>query len=75
MTVVCGLTVGRYSFCAAGAVVTRSVADHALMAGNPAVRIGWVCECGLRLDDDLLCACGRGYRVISSDAGLEPADG
>ncbi len=74
-TIVCGTSVGRHAFVAAGTVVTRSVPDHALVAGNPAVRIGWVCECGRRLDDELVCACGRSYRMIGPDAGLEAADG
>jgi acetyltransferase-like isoleucine patch superfamily enzyme len=61
-TVVCGVTVGRHAFVAAGAVVVGDVADHALVAGNPGRRIGWVCECGERLGADLGCTCGRRYR-------------
>jgi len=58
-TVVCGHTIGRCAMIAAGAVVTHDVPPHALMAGVPARRIGWVCECGKRLDDSLKCECGR----------------
>ena len=62
-TVVCGHTLGKWSMVAAGAVVTKNVPDYALVAGVPAVQIGWVCECGSRLGDDLVCsACGRKYR-------------
>lgn len=61
-TVVCGHTVGRSALVAAGAVVTKDVPDYALMAGVPARRIGWVCECGKRLDDSLVCDCGRHYK-------------
>lgn len=50
-TVVCGVTVGRYAFVAAGAVVTRDVPDHALVAGAPAAQIGWVGRAGLRLPE------------------------
>jgi UDP-2-acetamido-3-amino-2,3-dideoxy-glucuronate N-acetyltransferase len=61
-TIVCGTTLGRCSFVGAGAVVTRNVPDHALVLGNPAKQIGWMCECGERLSDDLEClACGRQY--------------
>ncbi len=60
-TIVCGHTVGRSALIAAGAVVTKDVKDYALMAGVPARQIGWVCECGCRLDESLSCACGRAY--------------
>jgi len=49
-TVVCGVTIGRYAFVAAGAVVNRDVPDHALVAGVPARRIGWMSEAGHRLE-------------------------
>ena len=62
-TVVCGHTIGRSALVAAGAVVTTDVKDYALMAGVPARRIGWVCECGRRLDESLVCDCGRSYRL------------
>jgi UDP-2-acetamido-3-amino-2,3-dideoxy-glucuronate N-acetyltransferase len=45
-TVVCGVTIGRYAFIGAGAVVTRDVPDYALMVGNPARQRGWACYCG-----------------------------
>ena len=62
-TVICGITIGRYAFIGAGAVVTKDVPNYALMIGNPANSIGWVCECGERLDDDLKCEiCGKEYR-------------
>ncbi len=61
-TIVCGHTIGAYAFVGAGAVVTRDVPDHALVAGNPARRIGWACVCGERLDAGLSCgACGRTF--------------
>jgi predicted dehydrogenase/acetyltransferase-like isoleucine patch superfamily enzyme len=48
-TILCGITIGEYAFVAAGAVVTRDVAPFALVAGNPAARIGWVGHAGERL--------------------------
>jgi UDP-2-acetamido-3-amino-2,3-dideoxy-glucuronate N-acetyltransferase len=60
-TVVCGHTIGRAALIAAGAVVTHDVPDYALMAGVPARRIGWVCVCGERLPEGLVCKCGRAY--------------
>ncbi len=49
-TIVCGVTLGRFAFIGAGAVVLKDVPDFALMAGNPARRIGWMCRCGHRID-------------------------
>ena len=72
-TIVCGTTIGRNGFVGAGSVVVRDVAPHALVAGNPAARIGWVCECGKRLDDSLACGCGRSYRIVDEQQGLQPA--
>lgn len=63
-TVICGNTIGRWAMIAAGAVVTKDVPDHALMAGVPAKQIGWVCECGLPLNELLKCRdCGRVYFI------------
>lgn len=47
--IVAGSDVGEFATVAAGAVVTRPVAPHALVAGNPARQIGWVCRCGHRV--------------------------
>ena len=63
-TIVCGNELGEWCTIAAGAVVTKDVPAHALMAGVPAQRIGWVCECGQVLDSALRCPdCGRFYQV------------
>lgn len=61
-TIVCGHTIGRHALIAAGAVVASDVPDYALMAGVPAKRIGWVCECGELLKGGMTCSkCGRIY--------------
>lgn len=65
-TVVCGHTVGRSAMVAAGAVVATDVPDYALVAGVPARQIGWVCECGKRLDDGFCCECGREYELVDN---------
>ncbi len=63
-TIVCGHTVGRWAMVAAGAVVTKDVPDYALMAGVPAKRIGWVCQCGSRLNENLICEkCSQKYKI------------
>ncbi len=61
-TIVCGNTLGNWSMVASGAVVTKDVKNHALVAGVPARQIGWVCECGEVLRHDLKCdKCDRSY--------------
>ncbi len=63
-TIVCGHTIGEYATIAAGAVVTKDVPPHALMAGVPAKQVGWVCECGQVLNGNLACVdCGQKYRA------------
>jgi len=48
-TIVCGVTLGEYCFIGAGAVVRSDVPAYALMVGVPARRVGWMCQCGVRL--------------------------
>ncbi|WP_242369271.1 N-acetyltransferase [Adlercreutzia muris] len=72
-TVVCGHNIGPWALIGAGAVVASDVPAHALMLGVPAKRIGWVCECGQRLEESLACGCcGRVYR--ESVSGLEEVE-
>jgi len=71
-TIVCGHTIGSFAFIGAGAVVTKGAPDHALMVGNPAKQIGWMCECGNRLDDNLVCShCSKRYEKHRD--GLKPS--
>jgi acetyltransferase-like isoleucine patch superfamily enzyme len=87
--VVAGVDVGAFALVGAGAVVTRPVADYALVVGNPARRIGWMCACGARLvdaagnpakpeltgGDEALCpSCDRRYVYVpDSEALIEQA--
>ena len=65
-TIICGNDLGEYCFIAAGAVVTKTVPAFALMAGNPAKRIGWMSKAGGRLGDDLICPIdGTAYRKVT----------
>jgi UDP-2-acetamido-3-amino-2,3-dideoxy-glucuronate N-acetyltransferase len=65
-TILCGITVGRYAFIGAGAVVTKDVPDYALVTGNPARIAGWVCACGVKLKgtaSKVMCpSCHTRYR-------------
>lgn len=68
-TVVCGVTLGEYAFIGAGAVITTDVPAYGLMVGVPARRIGWMCQCGVRLEvkeGRAVCgACGSKYAETS----------
>ena len=72
-TIVCGVTLGEYSFVGAGAVVTTDVQPYAMMVGVPARRRGWMCQCGERLPEGgagTCAACGTTYE--KSDSGIQP---
>lgn len=72
-TIVCGHKVGRYAFIGAGSVVTKDIPNHALMVGNPARQIGWMCECGEKLNAKLQClTCKKQYK--KSGQGLVIAE-
>lgn len=59
-TIVCGVTIGRYAFIAAGAVINKDVLPYALMVGVPARQVGWMSEYGEQLD---LPITGKGEAV------------
>ncbi len=79
-TIVCGVTIGQYAFVSAGTVVIRDVPAYALVVGNPARQIGFMCQCGERLPESLACACGHrfereeeGLRMVALTATLNGA--
>lgn len=73
-TIVCGVTLGRYSFIAAGAVVTKDVPDFAMMAGVPAKRIGWMSKAGARLDETFQCPIDGSRYTVNQDDELTITD-
>lgn len=80
-TVVCGTTLGEYSFVAAGAVINRNVKPYALMAGVPARQIGWMSQYGERLNLPLtgngqaVCAStGKNYTLENGNLTLKGTD-
>ena len=64
--IIAGNTVGKWAMIGAGSVVTKDVPDYAIVVGNPARAIGWVCECGNKLEffeEQAECkVCSRKYK-------------
>ena len=73
-TIVCGVTIGRYAFVAAGSVVTKDVPDYALVMGNPARQTAWMSRHGHRLGDpdaDGVMRCHEnGFRYREIEPGV-----
>lgn len=71
-TIVCGHSLGEYGFIGAGSVITKDVPAFALMAGNPARRIGWMSRAGERLGEDLICSrSGEAYIEVDGRCRLK----
>jgi len=70
-TIICGTEIGKHSFVAAGAVVTKDVPDYAMMVGVPAKQSGWICECGQKIDEEnnrFSCyKCGRQFEYLNGN--------
>ena len=67
-TIVCGVVIGRYAMVAAGSVVTKTVPSHALVMGNPAKIVGYVCLCGNRLDSQNHCkTCDKTTELLTGE--------
>lgn len=74
-TILPSLTIGRWAMVGAGAVVTHSVADFALVVGSPALWRAWVCRCGEKILSKagrfLDCTCGRSYEKLGDNSVKE----
>ena len=65
--ILCGITVGQYAVVGAGCVVTKSVGDYEIVAGNPGRCVGYACQCGRKLSVDYYCAaCRKQYLLIAN---------
>jgi UDP-2-acetamido-3-amino-2,3-dideoxy-glucuronate N-acetyltransferase len=73
-TIICGIEIGAYALVGAGATVTRSVPDFAVVVGNPARVQGFVCRCGNRLkfnaQGETTCECGSRYSKEGKSVNL-----
>jgi UDP-2-acetamido-3-amino-2,3-dideoxy-glucuronate N-acetyltransferase len=71
-TIVCGHDIGAFAFIGAGAVVTKTVPDYALVVGNPARQIGWMSEYGhtLEFDKEGLAVCPESKEYYKLESGL-----
>ena len=64
VTIRCGVSIGEYAMIGAGSTVTKDVAPYSLVVGNPARHIGWVCKCGMKIDEAGHCSsCGKEYSM------------
>lgn len=67
-TIVCGIEIGEYAMVGAGSVVTKNVLQYALVVGNPAKQIGYVCKCGAKLNEKFYCGnCKIQYKKDIND--------
>jgi UDP-2-acetamido-3-amino-2,3-dideoxy-glucuronate N-acetyltransferase len=73
-TIVCGVTVGRFAFVGAGAVVNKDVPDHALMVGVPARRVGWMSASGSQLRGTGVVTCDAGQRYQIDESSCAPLE-
>lgn len=71
-TILCGITIGKFAFIGAGAVVTKDVPDYALVVGNPARIIGWMSEAGQRLQFDSkgIATCNKSNRIYKLENNI-----
>lgn len=71
-TIICGNTIGEYAMVGAGTVVAHNVPSYSLVVGNPDKQIGYVCRCGCRLSDRMMCPdCGKEYESLDGQVRLK----
>lgn len=64
VVIVCGNIIGQYAMIGSGSVVTRDIPNNALAVGNPARIIGYVCNCGIKLNEANICPdCNKTYKI------------
>lgn len=66
-TILGGITIGEYALIGAGSVVTKNIPNNTLWVGNPAKQIGYVCNCGKKLNTGLHCeSCNSNYKLVNN---------
>jgi UDP-2-acetamido-3-amino-2,3-dideoxy-glucuronate N-acetyltransferase len=69
-TILGGVSIGKFSMIGAGSVVTKNIADHTLWYGNPAKFKAYICECGRKINEDLICtSCDKKYAMNMGNLG------
>jgi UDP-2-acetamido-3-amino-2,3-dideoxy-glucuronate N-acetyltransferase len=69
-TILGGVSIGKFSMIGAGSVVTKNIADHTLWYGNPAKFKAYICECGRKINEDLICTfCDKKYAMNMGNLG------
>jgi UDP-2-acetamido-3-amino-2,3-dideoxy-glucuronate N-acetyltransferase len=66
-TIICGISIGKYALVGAGSVVTKDVPDYALVIGNPAKIVGYVCTCGYKLDKKNYCDKCKSHTKVNDE--------
>ncbi len=64
-TIISGIEIGKYAMIGAGSVVTKDISDYTLVYGNPAQHHGYVCQCGNKLSELMVCeVCNKTYKIV-----------
>jgi UDP-2-acetamido-3-amino-2,3-dideoxy-glucuronate N-acetyltransferase len=67
-TIFGGIKIGEYALIGAGSVVTKNIPNNSIWVGNPAIRMGNICDCGQKLNNELICSkCSLSYKIINKN--------